>query len=198
MQEAMVLDASPVATEKGRPADEVDGEDADGNHEPWRDPEPEHVFHNLDVLGLVEHIAPAGGRHLNAEAEEAETGLCEDGAGDAEAGGHGDGRDHVGQDVTHDNPFLLDADGLRGHYIVCFANGENEAADEAGNARPADESDREHGVEDAGAEDGNERDENDEDGECHDGIGYPHDHGIYGASVVTGNAAQDGTDGDKE
>ena len=85
---------------------------------------------------------------------------------------------------------------MGGHDIVGLTNGEDEATDETGYARPADKADRQHGVEYTGPEDGYERDENDQDGEGHDGVGYAHDHGINRAAVVAGNAAQDRANGD--
>src|SRR6478609_5699501 len=68
-------------------ADEIDAEHGHGDHDAGRDPEPGHLLEHGGRLGAVDHVAPARRRRLHAEPEEGETGLGQDGGGDAEGGG---------------------------------------------------------------------------------------------------------------
>ena len=76
-------------------ADEVPGEHDEEDGKPGKRRQPPGDSNELPARG--EHVAPGGSGRLDAESEEAETGLDEDGVAHAERGLDDDGRHRVGQ-----------------------------------------------------------------------------------------------------
>ena len=118
-------------------ADEVEGEDGEHDGECGED---DHVGRVEEVgAGVVEHGAPAGGRGGDAEAEEAERGLCEDGSGHPYGGLHDERLQDVGQDVAREDAGVGGAESSGGFDEFAFADSHHLCSDKARVAHPAGE-----------------------------------------------------------
>src|SRR5712692_979471 len=80
--------------------DKIDRHDREEYREPREDRGPRRFGHIL--RGVLEHVPPRGHRWLDAESEERQGALRDDGPGDAEGGRHDDRRERVREDVSHD------------------------------------------------------------------------------------------------
>src|SRR5215216_5702546 len=92
-------------------ADEVEAEGADVDHETG----DEDVLPLLAVeaLGLVEHVAPRGSWHLDAETEETQGRLGQDDEGDRQRRLYQQNRRYVGEEVAKNDRSRRDADDAR-------------------------------------------------------------------------------------
>ncbi len=148
--------------------------------------------------GVVEHGAPGGGGGLHAEAEEAERGFGEDGAGHADGGLHEHGLDDVGQDVVEHQAEIACAERARGLHEFALLHGHDLAADEARVVDPAGERERDDEVDEAGAEEGDDRDREQDSGQSEEGVGEVEvDERVGPALVKAGEAAEDAADDER-
>ena len=84
-------------------AEEVDGEHGKGNRSARGDGQHGRLLHELLSAG-VEHVAPGGGGHAHAQAEEAECGFDDNDRTNRDGGEHDNGREGVRQDVAEGEP----------------------------------------------------------------------------------------------
>src|SRR3972149_3618549 len=83
------VDVAGVEGIAGPVAEEVEARDRQRDHHPGEDRHPRS--RREVALGIVEHVAPARQRRLDAIAKEADVGLKQDGARPPEGGGPGEG-----------------------------------------------------------------------------------------------------------
>src|SRR6266542_1996757 len=105
--------------------EQVEPEDGDENGEAGKERQP-GVGLNEGNVGL-EVTAPTRRRRLGTEPEEGERSLHDDGGSDAERGGHDDGRQAVGQDVTKDDRGGAYPEGAAGLDVLLLPDGEHAA-----------------------------------------------------------------------
>src|SRR5512142_1623992 len=173
-------------------AEEVVAQDGNEDRETGEGREPPGDFDI--VLARREEAPPGGSRRLDAETEEAQRRLDEDGASDSQGGRDEDGRQAVRQDVLHDDASVSRADGVGRYHELPFLERDELGANEPRRLHPTREPDHGHDVDDARLEDGDhgKHQEDRRDGE-HD-VHQPHDHSVYPAAVITGDGAKDDSD----
>ena len=108
------------------------------------DPDEPVAREDVRVGNVVHDVAPGGERELDAEAEEAERCLGDDGGAEAHRAVDDELRDDVGDQVAEDAARNADAAGLRRGHELLLAQREDLAADETGDTRPAEEAQDQH------------------------------------------------------
>src|SRR5690348_3872855 len=163
-----------------RVAEDVGGEDRDEDHDAWEVDQPGGVIEV--ALGLGQHVAPAGGRRLDAQAEEVEGRLDQDDLADAQAGRDDQHGQHVGQKVPEHHPEVAPSDRARGQDEVALLHRKDLATHQARNAAPSDRRD-DRGQRDRGRVDEDRHQDEEEDrGDREDGVDESHQDVVDTAS----------------
>ena len=92
-------------------AQQVDAQDDEDDEKTGEDPHPPGAA-DQEGLRLLHHIAPRGSRLLNAEAQEGNISLRENGACQTQCGGNDDGSKCVRYQVTEENTRVSCAQGF--------------------------------------------------------------------------------------
>src|SRR5262252_3309991 len=128
--------------------EQVGRQHGDEDTHPRQEYEPDRVCEVL--LGVAQHVAPAGRWRVNAEAEVVQRSLGQDHAAHAEAGGDDQHRQGVGQQVAQDQPQVTGAERARCQHEVAVADREHLPPDQPGGRAPADRSDHQRQADQAG------------------------------------------------
>ena len=151
-----------------------------------------------------QHVAPARARFLDADAEKAQHDFAEDIIRHAQRRRDDDIGKRVRQNVAHDDFQMRLAERAGGEDELLFAQRERHAANHPRHARPADEAqdDDDHGINLRGTHARRKRraQRNDEiqRGNGHDEFAEPHDDGVRRAGKITGNAADDHAESERQ
>jgi len=176
-------------------AEEVKGEDAEHDGDSG---EERHVG-GVEEVGacVVEHGSPTGGGGRDAEAEEAEGGFCEDGAGHADGGLNDDGLQDVGEDVADEDAEGAGSECAGGLDVLAVSGAHDLGADKAGVADPTADGEGEDEVAETGAEEGDEGDGEEDSGEGEEGVHeVGGEEGVHEATAVSGDGADHQADGE--
>ena len=120
-------------------ADVVDGDDAEEDHQAREDRQP-GIFDEV-VLCSWDKIASGGSRLLDAETEETQARLLNDGVTELQCRFDDDDSDAVGQDVPDDDAAIWGAEGTRGRDVIQFTQSEERGAHEARESHPRKDAD---------------------------------------------------------
>jgi len=121
-----------------------------------------------------------GGR--NSKTKKTQSGLGQNGTGDADGGGNKDRCDRVGNHVPKDDSQISDAQGSGSSDKVLFPQGEKFSTDKASSPFPAGEADDDHDVVDAWRKKSDHSEYQEETGEAEHDVHKSHDQGVYGKS----------------
>ncbi len=170
-------------------AEEVEGEDAEGDGEGGKEDEV-GSFEEVGAGG-IEHGAPGGGGRLDAEAEKAESGFGEDGGGHADGGLHQNRLERVRKDRAEEEACVRGAERAGGLNKFALAQGENLGTGEAGVPYPCGEGQGENEVGQAGAEEGDDGNGEENAGEGEKGVGeIDVDDDVEPATIKAGDSAE--------
>ena len=111
-----------------------------------------------ELPALGDHAAPGRRVRRHRKADERQDRLDDDRDAHLEAHERHERRDHIGQDLAHEDMEGRKADGARGGHIVSLRLRHRLGAHDAAEARPVDDGDRGDDRSDARAEDGDEQD----------------------------------------
>ena len=149
--------------------------------------------HAEQRAALGHDVAPARDFRRDADAEEAERRLDQDGGGRQEGALHDQGRHGVGQDVAeHQDPGRR-ADRDRAFDVGFLAHGEHDRADQAHDARHVGHDDGEDHGDQPGAPDRDQGDRKQDARDRHQAVHDAHDDAV-GPAHVAGNQADHGAD----
>ena len=98
----------------------------------------------MGVLNVVDNVAPGGERELDAKTEEAERCLHDDDGAETHRAVDDQLRDDIGDEVLEDTAADADAAGLGGGHEFLLAQREDLAADQTGDACPAEDAEDQH------------------------------------------------------
>src|ERR1043166_9537083 len=178
-------------------AEEVERHDREEDRAAGCEEHPgERRQHALAARG-VQHVAPARGRGLHADAEEAQEHLTQDVARDRHGRGHDRERHRVRQDVAHDDPQARRPERLGREHVLRLPERQHHATDDPGEARPADErqdrDDREVGLlaRQLEREHAAQRHDQVEAGDAQEQLGAAHDEHVDPAADVAAHAAEE-------
>ena len=180
----------------------VEAQNGEQQADTGRDPDEQVVRHDVGVVDIVDDVAPGGKRVLDAQTQEGQRGFGQDGGAEAHRAGDDQLRDDVGDQMAEDAVPDLDAAGLGGQHELLLAQREDLAADQTGNARPAEEAQDQHQVHHAlpgiDAHRVHGRTDDDDDGHRGDAvenIDDTHNNVVDPAAEVAGDAAHQDAEG---
>src|SRR5262249_54871179 len=148
------------------------------------------------------HLAPGGERVVDAEAQEAEAGLGEDGGGDAEGHRDDERRQGVGEQVADGDLQAGGAQRVGGQDEVALAQRQELGGGEGTDVDPTDQADRQDHVQDppaghgvVGAPDGDQEQGEEPDGDGGEDLDPAHDDVVDPAAAGAGQGAERQPDG---
>ena len=106
--------------------------------------------------------------------EEGEAALGDDGDGDDEQAEGEHRHDHVGQDLSHEDPLATGAGGFGGGHELSLRVAERGRARDSGEVRDRHEADADQDVHEVLAEEGHDRDQEEERGEGEEDVDHRH------------------------
>ncbi len=182
-------------TDRGRPGGVAEQVDPHHGHEERRageEREPVASVHELPALR--QHAAPGGDRQRDAESQEGEAGLGQDGPRHAERRHHDERGADVRQHVAAHDRREGDAEGARGVHERLLPGGQRLGAHDPRVGDPVPEAHDQHDVADAGPQhtDHGDGQEDEREGELH--VGEAHDGVVPGAPAHAGQEAEAGAD----
>ena len=104
------------------------------------------------------------------------------------------GREAVRQNVLHDDPAVIGADGAGGDHEFALLQRDELRPDEPRRLHPACEADHDHDVDDAGLEDGDHGEHQEDRGDAQHDVHGPHDHAVDPAAVEPRERAEEDAD----
>src|SRR4051794_4366197 len=173
-------------------ADEVDAEDDHDDRQAREDREPPLLRIRLPAL---DEVAERRRRRRDPEAEERERGLDQDRRRHREGRVDDDRPQRVRKDVTEHDPEVTRAGGLRSLDVLLLAQGEEDAANDAGDVRPEQSREDERDAPLAAlAEERRGREQDREERQRQREVGEPHQDVVDPAAVIAGNGADEEPD----
>src|SRR5579864_8552244 len=171
----------------GGVAEQVRGEHGDEDRHAGDDHEVDRV--EEVALRVAEHVAPAGSRRLDAQAEEVERRLDEDDLPDAQAGRDDHHRQHVGQQVLDHKPKVARSDRARGEDEIALLDRQDLAPHQPRDVSPADEGDDHRQRDRVGPKQDRHQDEQEDRGDREDHVDETHQDVLQPAAVVARHQA---------
>ena len=159
---------------------------------PGGQPEPGHRRDDGERLRALEHVAPGRLRRDDAEAEEGQRRLGEDGGRDEQRAADGDLRDHRGQQVAAHDRRSARPGRRSGLDEVQLAHAEHHRARDPGRGGPRERRDEHDEEGDRRAEDASADDDDEERRHRHEDVGDPHQRRVDAASGAAGDDPDDG------
>ena len=174
-------------------AEEHEGEDEEHDGQAGEEGEVGAVEEDVAVV-FFDHGAPGGHGGLDADAEEAEAGFEEDGAGEVGGGHDDDGAGDVGQYVAEDGAEGAEAEGAGGFDVFFFFDAEHLSAHHAGDVDPHGEAHGDEDLPEAFAEGEGDGDDEEDGGDGPDDVDEPGDEVVDPSAVVGGEGAEGDAD----
>src|SRR5215831_718621 len=172
-----------------RVADEVDRDADQDDADARRVDQPPVALAALQVRQANgEHRSPVGGRRLDAEAKEAESGEDKDGVRDREGALNDDRADRVWHDVPGDRAAVAPTDYLHGLDVLSRPQGQRLAADEPGHTEPVEHGDDEDHGQSVRMEDHRQDDQHHDVGDRQARVDYAHHERVDRAADEAGES----------